>query len=143
MPFLGPIILVTIVALPLLHFAPRTASLALASLVPAVMLSRVFSPVRYYLRLTSFLLGLAANSAWGVVVSIALSLVGKSMNINWVVARSFRMSVAPFCGVTFKVEGQEHLEANRPAVLLGNHQTMLDILCELSLRNADSRLLHD
>ncbi|GAA5959171.1 hypothetical protein JCM3765_005094 [Sporobolomyces pararoseus] len=128
MPFLGPAILISIVALPLLRFAPRTASIALASILPTIMLSRVFSPARYYLRLTTFLLGLAANSAWGVIVSIALSLVGKSMNINWVVARSFRMSTAPLCGVTFKVEGQEHLEANRPAVLVGNHQTMLDIL---------------
>jgi lysophosphatidate acyltransferase len=129
MPFLGPAILISIVALPLLHFAPRTASLALASLLPTIMLSRFFSPVRYYLRLTTFLLGLAANSAWGVIVSIALSVVGKSMNINWVVARSFRMSTAPLCGIRFKVEGQEHLEAARPAVLVGNHQTMLDILC--------------
>ncbi|GAA5925130.1 1-acylglycerol-3-phosphate O-acyltransferase SLC1 [Sporobolomyces koalae] len=128
MPLLGPTLVLTIVALPLLHYAPRTATLALASLVPAVMLSRVFSPVRYYFRLTTFLLGLAANSAWGVVVSIALSLVGKSMNINWVVARSFRLSTAPLCGITFKVEGQHHLDENRPAVLVGNHQTMLDIL---------------
>ncbi|GAA5894261.1 1-acylglycerol-3-phosphate O-acyltransferase SLC1 [Sporobolomyces salmoneus] len=128
MPIFGAALIISIVALPLLHYAPRTASIALASLLPTIMLSRVFSPVRYYLRLTTFLLGLAANSAWGVVVSVAMSLVGKSMNINWVVARSFRMSTAPLCGVTFKVEGQQHLDENRPAVLVGNHQTMLDIL---------------
>jgi hypothetical protein len=132
MPILGLAILFSIVALPLLHFAPRTATVLLGSLLPAVMLSRVFSPVRYYLRLTTFLLGLAANSAWGVVVSIALSLVGKSMNINWVVARSFRLSTAPLCGIRFNVEGEEHLAEARPAVLVGNHQTMLDILCTAS-----------
>lgn len=127
--FIGPAILFTIVALPLYSIAPRVAASVGLGLLPAVMLSRVFSPVRYYLRLTTFLLGLAANSAWGVIVSIALSLVGKSMNINWVVARSFRLSTAPLCGVTFKVEGKEHLEEARPAVLVGNHQTMIDILC--------------
>ena len=127
--FIGPAILFLIVASPLFTLAPRLAATVGLSLLPAVMLSRVFSPVRYYLRLTTFLLGLAANSAWGVIVSIALSLVGKSMNINWVVARSFRLSTAPLCGVTFKVEGKEHLEEARPAVLVGNHQTMIDILC--------------
>ncbi|GAA6060109.1 hypothetical protein JCM10212_003517 [Sporobolomyces blumeae] len=124
----GPALLLATVALPLFKVAPRPSTLVLASLLPTLMLSRVFSPVRYYLRLSTFLVGLAANSAWGVVVSIAMSLVGRSMDINWVVARSFWKSTAPLVGISFKVEGQEHLEENKPAVLVGNHQTMLDIL---------------
>ena len=75
--------------------------------------------------------GLAATSAWGVFVSIGLSLVGKSKNINNVVARSFYYLCGPLCGIRFTVEGEQYLEEAqyKPAVLLGNHQTMVDILC--------------
>lgn len=62
-----------------------------------------------------------------MVVSIALSLVGQRSNVNYVVARSFYAMVSPFLGMTFTVEGKEHLE-ERPAVVIGNHQTMVDIL---------------
>ncbi|KWU41936.1 acyltransferase-domain-containing protein, partial [Rhodotorula sp. JG-1b] len=92
------------------------------------VMARFFSPIRYYLRLTTFLVSLGANSFWGVCVSIAMSLVGRGKDINYVVARSFETSTAPLVGVTLRVEGRHHLEENRPAVLVGNHQTMIDIL---------------
>ncbi|GAA5972683.1 hypothetical protein JCM8115_006498 [Rhodotorula mucilaginosa] len=101
---------------------------ALAAVLPAAVMARFFSPIRYYLRLTTFLVSLGANSFWGVCVSIAMSLVGRGRDINYVVARSFEASTAPLVGVSLRVEGRHHLEENRPAVLVGNHQTMLDIL---------------
>lgn len=101
---------------------------ALAAVLPATVMARFFSPVRYYLRLTAFLVSLGANSFWGVCVSIAMSLVGRGKDINYVVARSFEASTAPLVGVSLRVEGRHHLEENRPAVLVGNHQTMIDIL---------------
>ena len=107
----------------------RSTAIALSSLLPLLVLSRFSAPFRYYFRLTTFLTGLGIASAWGVIVSIALSLVGQSKNINWVVARSFHMFVAPLVGMKFTVEGEEHLET-KPAVVIGNHQTMIDILCE-------------
>lgn len=67
-------------------------------------------------------------------VSVALSLVGQSKNINYVVARSFHGLVAPLAGWRFTVEGEEHLtERKGPAVVIGNHQTMIDILCTFHL----------
>ncbi|KAK4053880.1 1-acylglycerol-3-phosphate O-acyltransferase [Microbotryomycetes sp. JL221] len=93
-----------------------------------VMLGSRFSPVRYYLRLTAFLLGLATCSAWGIIVSVALALVGQRKNVQWVVARSFYYLTAPFVGIRFRVEGEEHLLKNNPAIIVGNHQTMVDIL---------------
>lgn len=66
-------------------------------------------------------------SSWGVLVSVGMSLLGKSRDINWVVARSFWGLVAPLVGVRFRVEGEENLE-NGPYIALGNHQTMVDIL---------------
>ncbi|GAA6008697.1 1-acylglycerol-3-phosphate O-acyltransferase SLC1 [Rhodotorula paludigena] len=104
------------------------ASYALASVLPAVMLSRVFAPVRYYVRLTTFLLGAAGASAVGVLSSLFMTLAGRRSDIQWLVARTFRYSVAPALGITFRTEGEEHLRDNCPAVLVGNHQTMLDLL---------------
>lgn len=75
--------------------------------------------------------GLGTCSAWGVLVSLALSLVGQSKNINYVVARSFHGLVAPLVGMRFTVEGEEYLSETKPAVVIGNHQTMIDILCTL------------
>ncbi|KAM0745851.1 acyltransferase-domain-containing protein, partial [Meredithblackwellia eburnea MCA 4105] len=85
---------------------------------------------RYYLRLTVYLTGLATCSVWGVIISIIYKVLGKSKDVNWVVARSFHGLVAPLVGVKFKIEGEEilSLPENKPAVLVGNHQTMIDIL---------------
>jgi hypothetical protein len=48
-----------------------------------------------------------------------MSLVGRSKDINYVVARTFHALVAPLVGWRFTVEGQEHLDNNKPAVVLG------------------------
>ncbi|GAA5850332.1 hypothetical protein JCM8547_001835 [Rhodosporidiobolus lusitaniae] len=109
--------------------SPSLPVAALASLLPAMVLGRLFRPVRYYLRLTTFLLGLATNSVVGVVASLVMSAMGKAGDVNWFVARSFWKSTAPLLGVTFRVEGEEHLtERKGPVVMVGNHQTMVDIL---------------
>lgn len=97
-----------------------------------VFLSRHVAIVRYYVRLATFLGGIATASFWGMIVSVVMSCVGKSKDINWVVARSFHAVVAPLVGIRFTVEGEEHLDEARPAVVIGNHQTMLDILCQSS-----------
>ncbi|BGP55495.1 1-acylglycerol-3-phosphate O-acyltransferase [Rhodotorula sphaerocarpa] len=107
---------------------PRALTALAAAVLPAAVMARFFQPVRYYLRLTTFLVSLGANSVWGVCVSIIMSLAGRGKDINYVVARSFEASTAPLLGVTLRVEGREHLDQNRPAVLVGNHQTMVDIL---------------
>jgi hypothetical protein len=78
------------------HFYPRSAgTMALASLLPVLFLSRFSPRLRYYLRLTTFMTGLGMASAWGVLVSIVMSIAGKSKDINWVVARSWVSSPPP------------------------------------------------
>ena len=67
-----------------------------------------------------------------------MSLVGRSKDINYVVARAFHAMVAPLVGWRFTVEGHEHLDDNKPAVVLGNHQTMIDILCKSNLLSVES-----
>lgn len=83
---------------------------------------------RYYVRLVLYLSTLGVLSIWGVLVSIGMSLFGERFNINYVVARSFYSAAGRALGIRFKVEGEEHLLNSGPAILVGNHQTMLDIL---------------
>jgi lysophosphatidate acyltransferase len=98
--------------------------------VPAFLLQYAAqrSPIaRYYVRLGVYLSTLGLCSAWGVVVSIGMSLSGNRFNVNYVVARSFYLLAGTLLDIKFEVEGEEHLDT-RPAVLVGNHQSMLDIL---------------
>ncbi|CCM01751.1 uncharacterized protein FIBRA_03817 [Fibroporia radiculosa] len=86
------------------------------------------SPIaRYYVRLTLYLSTLGVCSAWGVVCAVGMSLVGRRLDTFFVVARSFYALASRALDIRLVVEGEEHLQT-RPAVLVGNHQSMLDIL---------------
>lgn len=63
-----------------------------------------------------------------MLVSIGMTLIGRRFDINWVVARSFYAVVSRALDIRFEVEGEEHLQRNGASVLMGNHQSMLDIL---------------
>ncbi|KAJ3521620.1 hypothetical protein NM688_g8995 [Phlebia brevispora] len=83
--------------------------------------------VRYYVRLGVYISSLGLCSAWGAFISIPMSLIGRRFDINWVVARSFYLIAGKALGITIEVEGEEYLDTC-PAIYLGNHQSMLDIL---------------
>ncbi|THH18212.1 hypothetical protein EW146_g2729, partial [Bondarzewia mesenterica] len=86
------------------------------------------SPVaQYYVRLSLYLSTLGLVSAWGAVASVAMGIAGRRFNVNYVVARTFYALASRIMNIKIQVEGAEHLET-RPAVLVGNHQSMLDIL---------------
>ena len=92
---------------------------------------------RYYFHLTLYFSTMGLCSVLGVVYSIALSLVGQRLNINYLTARSFYYLCYPLIGIKLEVEGREHLDGlmtlgengkAQSAVLVGNHQSFLDIL---------------
>lgn len=56
-----------------------------------------------------------------------MSLVGRRFDINWVVARTFYLIGGKASGIDIVVEGEEYLDTC-PAIFVGNHQSMLDIL---------------
>lgn len=82
---------------------------------------------RYYVRLGLYLSALGICSAWGAIASIGMTVIGRRFDINWVVARTFYALAGRWLGIRFEVEGEEYLSA-RPAILMGNHQSMVDIL---------------
>ncbi|KAH9938083.1 1-acylglycerol-3-phosphate O [Fomitopsis serialis] len=86
------------------------------------------SPIaRYYVRLAVYLSTVGVCSAWGVVCAVGMSLIGRKLDVFFVVARTFYMIASRALDIRLVVEGEEHLET-RPAVFIGNHQSMLDIL---------------
>lgn len=67
-------------------------------------------------------------AGYGVVASIILRLFGNHRLAQWTVARAFKYVMRYTTGVEFViVEGKEHFKT-RPAVIIGNHQSELDVL---------------
>jgi hypothetical protein len=98
--------------------------------VPVIILRTIASasPVgRYYAQLTIYLGTLAVVSTWGVFVAVGMTLIGRRHDVNYVVARSFYAIASRVLDIQVEVEGEEHLQTC-PTVMVGNHQSMLDIL---------------
>lgn len=82
---------------------------------------------RYYWKASIFLGSLVVVSTWGIVVAVGMTLAGRRHDVNYVVARIFYHLVSRVLEIEVEVEGEEYLQT-RPAVMVGNHQSMLDVL---------------
>ncbi len=82
---------------------------------------------QYYFRVVLYLSTMSVCSVCGVILSIIMTLVGRRYDINYMTARTFYYTSSMVMGIKFTVEGEEHL-ANQPYVMMGNHQSMLDII---------------
>lgn len=82
----------------------------------------------FYARTLASYACLVLCASYGVLAGITLRLFGNYRITQWTVARAFKYTMALATGVHFEVvEGEEYLHG-RPAVLIGNHQSALDIL---------------
>lgn len=82
-------------------------------------------------RSMSAYLALMICAAYGTVASGILKLFDLHYKYGqWTTARAFKLVGRIMIGVQFEIEpgGQEILDNTRPAVIVGNHQTELDIL---------------
>lgn len=70
---------------------------------------------------------MTAVATFGIVVAATMSATGYRYDVNWVIARTFYALAGTVLNIKVEVEGEEHL-LTKPAVLLSNHQSMLDIL---------------
>lgn len=105
------------------------STLTLSTFFLLALVSPRSQRLRFYLNAAIYLAGLGVCSFWGILVSLVLSVIpSQRLNINKVVARSFWRLTSPLVGIKFVVEGEENFEKARPAVVLGNHQTAMDIL---------------
>lgn len=98
--------------------------------LPVILLRTVASSSptgRYYVRMGVYLGTLTFVAACSAFVAAGMSIVGQRYNVNYVVARTFYALAGTLLDIQIDVEGAEHLET-RPAVLMSNHQSILDIL---------------
>jgi lysophosphatidate acyltransferase len=83
--------------------------------------------VRYYLRAGLYLVTMGMVALSSALVAVPLNIAGQRFNVNWVVARTFYTVASRVMNITVEIEGEEYLE-ERPAILVCNHQSMVDIL---------------
>ena len=95
----------------------------------SLFLGRTSTPSFLY-RLLAAYGALVLCAAYGVVISIVLTIFGYQGIAQWAVARAFKFTMRLSTGVRFRILGgsDKHLRDNRPAVFIGNHQTALDVL---------------
>ena len=74
-----------------------------------------------------YIFSLGVCSTIGVVFPLVFGLFGQRYNTNHIVARSFYKLAGTLIGYNVKMEGAEHLNT-RPSIIVGNHQSFLDIL---------------
>lgn len=97
-------------------------------LSPIIFVGYAVSPTcRYYLRVGMFAGCLSMVGVTCGFIAAGMSLAGMTYDVNYVVGNSFYWLAHRVLDITIEVEGEEHLQ-NRPAVMVGNHQSMLDIL---------------
>lgn len=109
--------------------ASLTKSLAYIS-VPIIVLRGIASSStigRYYVNVGIYLGTMVVVSTWGAVVGVVMLIARQRFDLNYYIANSFYATASRLLDIKIEVEGGEHLKTC-PALLLGNHQSMLDIL---------------
>ncbi|CCE83162.1 Piso0_003734 [Millerozyma farinosa CBS 7064] len=87
----------------------------------------LISKIRFYFK--CFLYGAVTTGAglYGVIASIILKLLGKNEYSQYTVARAFYYPFSWLSGVKITIKNEERLH-QRPAVVISNHQSALDLL---------------
>ncbi|TFK43918.1 hypothetical protein BDQ12DRAFT_709582 [Crucibulum laeve] len=109
-------------------FASLVKPLAYLSLPVLVLrtLSTSSPTCRYYVRVFVYVGTLMSVASCSIAIAAGMSIAGRRFDTSFVVARVFYGLVSRLLNVKINVEGAENL--TRPAVLMANHQSMLDVL---------------
>jgi hypothetical protein len=97
--------------------------------LPSYLLHRLSwsSPhIRYHTCNILFACSVGICSSLAVCAAFPLYLLGRRYDVNYFFVHTFCYIFSKLIGIRVVVEGEEHLQ-RRPCVLLGNHQTMLDL----------------
>jgi lysophosphatidate acyltransferase len=90
--------------------------------------------IDFYARCAASFTALIICATYGTIASALLNVVGYGGLGQWTTARAFKWTMLLYTGVWLEIEDPEGVlegekwENLRPAVLLGNHQTELDVL---------------
>lgn len=70
---------------------------------------------------------MATAGVVGSFLAAGMAMVGEKYNVQYVVGRMFYNVAGRLMGIDVVIEGEEYLDV-QPAVLMCNHQSVLDIL---------------
>lgn len=87
----------------------------------------LFQRLKFYIKSTVFGTLIVICALYGVVASLVLRLVGKEEYAQYTVARVFYFCFSKILGVTITIKNEHYLH-QKPAVVVSNHQSALDIL---------------
>ena len=105
------------------------AAAYLATTILLYMISLRVPVAGFFARLLASYVSVIVCSSYGVIVSIALRLVGYGGLSQWATGRSFKYVMWLTTGISFKIDDpNDYLNQTRPAVFIGNHQTELDVM---------------
>ncbi|EPY52353.1 1-acylglycerol-3-phosphate O-acyltransferase [Schizosaccharomyces cryophilus OY26] len=85
-------------------------------------------PFRFQFRYFACYAFLAISAAYGVVASAIARLCGRPVLGQYLTAKAYYKLASPILDVRFRIENEEILKTVKPAVIVTNHQSELDIL---------------
>ncbi|KAL8788695.1 MAG: hypothetical protein Q9213_001509, partial [Squamulea squamosa] len=101
----------------------------LALTISLFTLSPILPALSFPARCLSAYFSLVLCAIYGVLISLILRLLGNHRLAQHLTARTFAFVMRYTTGVTFHIiSGSHHLLNSRPCVIIGNHQSELDVL---------------
>jgi lysophosphatidate acyltransferase len=113
----------------LLRFTLLSTAFLVTLTLALYMLSFLFPKAAFGARAVASYLSLMLASAIGILGFIPLAVLGATDSGQWLAGRAFALLMRFVTGVVFDVQDPHgYLASTRPAILVGNHQTELDVL---------------
>jgi lysophosphatidate acyltransferase len=105
-------------------------TLTMTLFVLTYLLPRPPTLIPFAARCLSSYAGVLLCVFYGVLASLVLRVVSLHRLAQWTTARAFALVMRYATGVTFSIPPADRLllDSNRPVVIIGNHQTELDVL---------------
>jgi len=81
-----------------------------------------FQGLKFWSRALAAYCSLILCASYGVIATILLRIAGRPTLSQWATARAFAHLMGPLVGWDWDIQGEEILNAHRPAVFISNHQ---------------------
>ncbi|KAK9333921.1 hypothetical protein V1520DRAFT_74936 [Lipomyces starkeyi] len=92
------------------------------------ILGLIYRPLQFYGKFLLCFLSMCTCASYGFLASILLSLIGKKGLSQWTAGRAFSTLTCPLIGLKIDIKNEEILRKTRPAIIIANHQSELDVL---------------
>jgi lysophosphatidate acyltransferase len=104
---------------------PRSFVIGGFLLAIIMIASRYNRILQFIVRGCIYLTGILVFSAYGTLIAILFTILGRGEEINWATGRAYVNLTAPLVGISLNVENDEYMQT-RPAIFVCNHQAGID-----------------